>query len=86
MHAASASPRRSLFWDATRREIASDCREMFVEFSLNGFLTCEGGRMPRMRKSSCQPFCQYDAYLAGCAFTLSVVLVTFMLIAHGVHF
>jgi|tagenome__1003787_1003787.scaffolds.fasta_scaffold20792615_2 hypothetical protein len=42
--------------------------------------------MPRMRKSSCQPFCQYDAYLAGCAFTLSVVLVTFMLIAHGVHF
>lgn len=38
--------------------------------------------MPRTRKSSCQ----YDAYFAGCAFTLSVVLVTFMLIAHGVHF
>ncbi len=42
--------------------------------------------MPRTRKSSWQPSCQYDAYLAGCAFTFSVVLVTFMLIAHGVHF
>lgn len=55
---------------------------MFVEYSLNDFLRREGGHMPRTRKSSCQ----YDAYFAGCAFTLSVVLVTFMLIAHGVHF
>lgn len=38
--------------------------------------------MARTRKSSCR----YDAYLAGCAFTFSVVLGTFMLIAHGVHF
>lgn len=42
--------------------------------------------MPGMRKSSYQPTSQYDAYLAGCAFTFSVVLGTFMLIAHGVHF
>jgi hypothetical protein len=59
---------------------------MFVAYSLNDFLRREGGHMPRTRKSSCQPPCQYDAYLAGCAFTFSVVLVTFMLIAHGVHF
>jgi hypothetical protein len=59
---------------------------MFVAYSWNGFLRREGGHMPRTRKSSCQPPCQYDAYLAGCAFTFSVVLVAFMLIAHGVHF
>jgi hypothetical protein len=53
---------------------------------LNDFLRRKGGHMPRTRKSSWQPSCQYDAYLAGCAFTFSVVMVTFMLIAHGVHF
>jgi hypothetical protein len=42
--------------------------------------------MSHWRKSSCQPTSQYNAYLAGWAFAFSVVLVTFMLIAHGVHF
>jgi hypothetical protein len=38
------------------------------------------------RKSSYQPASQYNAYLAGWAFAFSVLLVTFMLIGHGVHF
>jgi hypothetical protein len=38
------------------------------------------------RRSSYQPPSEFNAYLAGCAFALSVVLGTFMLIAHGVHF
>jgi hypothetical protein len=42
--------------------------------------------MPRRLKSAYQPASQYNAYLAGWAFAFAVVLVTFMLIAHGVHF
>jgi hypothetical protein len=42
--------------------------------------------MPHTQKSSYQLASQYNAYLAGCAFAFSVVLGTFMLIAHGVHF
>jgi hypothetical protein len=45
-----------------------------------------GVAMSRRRKLSDQPTSQYNAYLAGWAFAFSVVLVTFMLIAHGVHF
>jgi hypothetical protein len=40
----------------------------------------------RRRKSSYQLTSQYNAYLAGWAFAFSVVLMTFILIAHGVHF
>jgi hypothetical protein len=42
--------------------------------------------MLRRRKPFYQPTSEYDAYLAGWAFAFSVVLLTFMLIAHGVHF
>jgi hypothetical protein len=42
--------------------------------------------MPHRRKSSYQPTSRYNSYLAGWAFAFSVVLVTLMLIAHGVHF
>jgi hypothetical protein len=42
--------------------------------------------MSRRRKLSYQPTSQYNAYLAGWVFAFSVVLVTIMLIAHGVHF
>ncbi|WP_291568735.1 hypothetical protein [Bradyrhizobium sp.] len=42
--------------------------------------------MSRRRKLSYQPTSQYNAYLAGWVFAFSVVLVTFLLIAHGVHF
>jgi hypothetical protein len=42
--------------------------------------------MSLARKSSCQPASQYNAYLTGWAFAFSVVLVTFVMIAHGVHF
>jgi hypothetical protein len=45
-----------------------------------------GAVMPHWRKPFHQPTSEYDAYLAGWAFALSVVLVTLMLIAHGVHF
>jgi hypothetical protein len=38
------------------------------------------------RKSSYEPECEYNNYLAGCAFALAVVLGTFVLIHHGVHF
>jgi len=40
----------------------------------------------RRLKSSYQPASQYNAYLTGWAIAFSVLLVTFMLIAHGVHF
>jgi hypothetical protein len=42
--------------------------------------------MSRRRKPFLQPRSEYDAYLAGWAFAFSVVLVTLMLIAHGVYF
>jgi hypothetical protein len=42
--------------------------------------------MSRKRKSSYQSASEYNAYLAGWAFAFVVVLVTFMLMAHGVHF
>jgi hypothetical protein len=42
--------------------------------------------MSRRRKSSHQPTSEYNAYLAGWAFAFAVVLVTFMLMAHGVPF
>ena len=41
--------------------------------------------MSRRRNPSHQPTSEYDAYLAGWAFAFSVVLVTLMLIAHGIH-
>jgi hypothetical protein len=42
--------------------------------------------MSRRRKAFHHPTSEYDAYLEGWAFAFSVVLVTLMLIAHGVHF
>jgi len=42
--------------------------------------------MSRRRKSSFQTTSEYNAYLAGWAFAFLVVLVTYMLMAHGVHF
>jgi hypothetical protein len=42
--------------------------------------------MSRGRESSYRPTSQYNAYLAGWAFAISVTLVTLMLIMHGVHF
>jgi len=45
-----------------------------------------GVTMSRRRKSSHQPTSEYNAYLAGWAFAFAVVLVTFMLMAHGVPF
>ena len=45
-----------------------------------------GVTMSRRRKSLYQTTSEYNAYLAGWAFALLVVLVTFMLMAHGVHF
>jgi hypothetical protein len=41
--------------------------------------------MSRRRKPLYQPTSEYDAYLDW-AFAFSVVLVTLMLIAHGLHF
>jgi hypothetical protein len=38
----------------------------------------------RRLKAAYQP--EYNAYLTGWAIAFSVLLVTFMLIAHGVHF
>jgi hypothetical protein len=40
----------------------------------------------RKPRSSYQSEAQYNAYLAGWALALSVLLVTFVLIASGVHF
>jgi hypothetical protein len=52
------------------------CREYF-----------DGGvTMSRRRKPFHHPTPEYNAYLAGWVFAFSVVLVTLMLIAHGVHF
>jgi hypothetical protein len=45
-----------------------------------------GVTMPRRLKPPYQPASEYNAYLAGWAFAFAVVLVTFMLIAHGVQF
>ena len=45
-----------------------------------------GVTMSRRRNPFHQPTPEYNAYLAGWAFAFSVVLVTLMLIAHGVHF
>jgi hypothetical protein len=45
-----------------------------------------GVTMSRRQKPFHQPTSEYDAYLAGWAFALSVVLATLMLVAHGVHF
>jgi hypothetical protein len=42
--------------------------------------------MSRRRRPSYQPTSQYNAYLAGWALAFSLVLVTLMLIAQGVHF
>jgi hypothetical protein len=42
--------------------------------------------MSRRRKPSYQLASEYNAYLTGWAFAFTVVLVTFILIAHGVHF
>jgi hypothetical protein len=44
------------------------------------------GAVLRKLKSSYQPASQYNAYLTGWAIAFSVLLATFMLIAHGVHF
>jgi hypothetical protein len=38
------------------------------------------------RKFSGNPESEFNSYLAGWAIAMSVVLVTFFLIAHGVHF
>jgi hypothetical protein len=76
---ASAFPRRGLFWGTARRESAGLCREQLSGARL-------GAAMSRRRKSSYQRTSQYNAYLAGWAFAFLVVLVTYMLIAHGVHF
>jgi len=46
----------------------------------------EGVTMSRWRKSSYQSTSDYNAYLAGWAFAFAVVLLTFMLVANGVHF
>jgi len=45
-----------------------------------------GAGVLRRLKSSYPPASQYNAYLTGWAIAFSVLLVTFMLIAHGVHF
>jgi hypothetical protein len=45
-------------------------------------LTTSRRRKPLFR----QPTSEFDAYLAGWAFVFSVVLVTLMLIAHGVQY
>jgi len=42
--------------------------------------------MSRRRKSFYQTTSEYNAYLAGWAFAFVVVLVTYILMAHGVHF
>jgi hypothetical protein len=42
--------------------------------------------MWRKRESPDEPEGEYNNFLAGCAFALSVVLGTFVLIHHGVHF
>jgi hypothetical protein len=42
--------------------------------------------MSRRQESYYRPTSQYNAYLAGWAFAFSGVLVTLMLIMHGVHF
>ena len=56
-------------------------------FAANTFRGRDGGvMMSRRRKSSHQPMSEYNAYLAGWAFAFAVVLVTFMLMAHGVPF
>ena len=56
-------------------------------FAVNIFWGRDAGvTMSRRRKSSHQPTSEYNAYLAGWAFALAVVLVTFMLMAHGVPF
>jgi hypothetical protein len=60
-------------------ESASLCRE----YLLGG---ATEGTMSRRRKSFYQTTSEYNAYLAGWAFALLVVLVTYMLMAHGVHF
>jgi hypothetical protein len=49
-------------------------------------ILAEAWRMSRRRKPFYRPTPEYNAYLAGWAFAFSVVLVTLMLIAHGVHF
>jgi hypothetical protein len=56
-------------------------------FTASIFWGRDGGvTMSRRRKSSSQPTSEYNAYLAGWAFAFAVVLVTFMLMAHGVPF
>ncbi len=40
----------------------------------------------RKPRSSYQSESQYNAYLAGWAFAFSVLLVTFVLLASGMHF
>jgi hypothetical protein len=60
----------------SRHQSVSLCREYF-----------DGGvTMSRRRKPFHHPTPEYNAYLAGWVFAFSVVLVTLMLIAHGVHF
>jgi hypothetical protein len=60
----------------SRHQSVSLCREYF-----------DGGvTMSRRRKPFHHPTPEYNAYLAGWVFAFSVVLVTVMLIAHGVHF
>jgi hypothetical protein len=60
-----------------RHQSVSLCREYF-----DGGVTMSRRRKPLFH----QPTSEYDAFLAGWAFAFSVVLVTLMLIAHGVHF
>ena len=76
---ASAFPRRGLFCGTGRRESASLCREHFPVAAMEV-------EMALTRKSSYQPTSRYNAYLTGWIFAFSVVLVTFVMIAHGVHF
>jgi hypothetical protein len=55
-------------------------------FAANVSLRRGGLAMSRRLKLAHRPASQYNAYLAGWAFAFAVVLVTFMLIGHGVHF
>ena len=64
----------------SRHQSVSLCREYLL--GTDGGVTMSRRRKPLFH----QPTSEYDAYLAGWAFAFSVVLVTLMLIAHGVHF
>jgi hypothetical protein len=55
-------------------------------FASNVFGNAMEVAVPRKPKASYQQMSEYNAYLAGWAFAFSVLLVTLMLIAYGVHF